>query len=168
MVSCERAERQDIPALMELWLCCFEEKPQAAELFFERTMSFTRAYKATVGERLAAALYCVACTLNGKPAHYLCGVATHPDFRRRGIMRQLMEYALADAEKRGDAYSVLFPADEGLYRFYEKLGYECRCRVTQTELKRDGLGECSEVQQVFPDTDRLQQECFDNNFLFCF
>ena len=81
-------------------------------------------------------------------------------------MRKLIRFALADAENRGAAYSVLFPSNEGLYRFYEKLGYVSRCRVTQTELKREEIGECSELTTVFPDTDELQQLCFQNNFLF--
>ncbi len=166
MVSCERAAWEDIPALKELWLLCFEEKPHAAQLFFERTISYTHAYKAACGKQIIAAVYCVGCMLNGKRAHYLCGVATHPDFRRQGIMRKLIRFALADAENRGDAYSVLFPSNEGLYRFYEKLGYVSRCRVTQTELKREEIGECSELTTVFPDTDELQQLCFQNNFLF--
>ena len=166
MVSFEKAAREDIPALKELWLCCFEEKPQAAELFFERTMSFTHSYKATVGKRIAAAVYCVDCVLNGKRAHYLCGVATHPYFRRQGIMRGLMRFALADAEMRGDAYSVLFPANTGLYRFYEKLGYVSRCRVMRIELKREELGTCREFNRIFPDTDELQPVCYHNNFLF--
>ena len=166
MVRYARAVREDIPALKELWLCCFEEKPEAAELFFERTMSFTRAYKATTGERIVAAVYCVGCSLDGKPAHYLCGVATHPDFRGRGVMRGLMRFALADAEERGDAYSVLFPANEGLYRFYGLFGYKNRCGVGQIELTRDEPGEGEASDRVFPDTDELQRRCLQNNFLF--
>ncbi len=145
MVSFEKAVREDIPSLKELWLCCFEEKPQAAELFFERTIDYVHAYKATVGTRIIAAVYCVDCRLNGKRAHYLCGVSTHPDFRKQGVMRKLMRFALADAEQRGDAYSVLFPSNAGLYRFYEQFGYVSRCRVTQTVLKHEELGVYSEM-----------------------
>ena len=166
MVSFEKAVREDIPSLKELWLCCFEEKPQAAELFFERTIDYVHAYKATVGTRIIAAVYCVDCRLNGKRAHYLCGVSTHPDFRKQGVMRKLMRFALADAEQRGDAYSVLFPSNAGLYRFYEQFGYVSRCRVTQTVLKHEELGVYSEMDPDYPDTDELQRVCRQNNFLF--
>ena len=166
MVRYARAVPEDIPALKELWLCCFDEKPEAAGLFFERIMSFAHAYKATAGERIVAAVYCVGCSLDGKPAHYLCGVATHPDFRGRGVMRGLMRFALADAEERGDAYSVLFPANEGLYRFYGMFGYESCCGVGQTVLTRGELGDGAAFDRVFPDTDELQKICFQNNFLF--
>ena len=47
MVSFSKTDKTDLPALKALWLTCFEEDERAAELFFERTMGFTHAYKAT-------------------------------------------------------------------------------------------------------------------------
>ena len=123
MVSFSKTDKTDLPALKALWLTCFEEDERAAELFFERTMSFTHAYKATENGELIAAVYLVGCTLNGRQAHYLCGAATRPDCRNRGVMSGLIRFALDDAKNRGDVFSVLFPADEGLYRFYSRLGY---------------------------------------------
>ena len=113
----------DLPLLQSLWLTCFHEKENAAVLFFNRNLSDTHGYVAEENGALIAAVYLIDCTLCGKPAHYLCGAATLPDCRGRGVMHALLAFALDDAKKRGDAYSVLLPADDGLYAFYGAQGY---------------------------------------------
>ena len=164
MVRYEIADSRDIPALKRLWLTCFEEKPEAADLFFEKALPFSHAYKAEENSKIIAAVYLTDCTLNGARAHYLCGAATLPGYRNRGVMSGLICFALADAEKRGDAYSVLFPADEGLYRFYARLGYESRCGIRRTCLRREG--DRGMAENGFPaDTDALQKACFGRDFL---
>ena len=56
MVSFSKTDKTDLPALKALWLTCFEEDERAAELFFERTLSFTHAYTATENGELIAAV----------------------------------------------------------------------------------------------------------------
>ena len=166
MVSFSKTDNKDLPVLKALWLDCFDEEEEAADLFFERTMSFTHAYKAEENGELIAAVYLVDCTLNGRPAHYLCGAATRPDCRKRGVMSGLIEFALGDAKSRGDVFSVLFPADEGLYRFYSKLGYLAKCTARTRRLTRGDLGQTQKPDPGTPDTDALQIESLKNNFLF--
>ncbi len=157
MVSFSKTDKTDLPALKALWLTCFEEDERAAELFFERTMSFTHAYKATENGEFIAAVYLVGCTLNGRQAHYLCGAATRPDCRNRGVMSGLIRFALDDAKNRGDVFSVLFPADEGLYRFYSRLGYLAKCTARTRRLTRADLGDTQNPGCGTPDTDVLQK-----------
>lgn len=68
-------------------------------------------------------------TLNGEKSHYLCGASTDESFRGNGIMSRLIDFALDDAKNNGDVYSLLFPANDGLYGFYTKLGYAPSCTV---------------------------------------
>ena len=56
------------------------------------------------------------------PAGYVVAVCTHPDHRGKGIMRPLLQEALRREKARGDVVSVLFPAEEWLYRYYTSVG----------------------------------------------
>ena len=127
----------DLPALKTIWLSCFDEREDAAELFLQRNLATCHAYACESDGDLAAALYLIGCTLNGERAHYLCGAATLPAYRGRGIMSALIAYALKDASKRGDRYSLLLPADEPLYRYYARFGYRPACAIKNAVLTAD-------------------------------
>lgn len=162
MLNCRKTAARDVPQLLRLWLACFEDTPQAAKLFFERNKSDLHGYAAEKNNTIIAAVYLVDCILNGKQAHYLCGAATLPAQRGRGVMSALIAFALDDAARRGDCYSVLLPADEGLYRFYARLGYLESCTAHTLTL------DCgSETGDAFgtPDVMRLQQVCQRDSFL---
>ena len=127
----------DLPVLKRLWLTCFEERGEAAELFFQRNKSTFHAYACEMDGTLVSALYLIDGSLHGAAAHYLCGAATLPAFRGRGLMSALIRYALADAVKRGDRYSLLFPASDGLYDFYARCGYRPACAAKSAVLTAD-------------------------------
>lgn len=133
------AGKEDINELKALWLSCFDDSPEAADLFFERNKNTYHAYAATENGKIVSALYLIDCTLGGAQAHYLCGAATLPDFRNRGIMGKLIEYSLNDAKNRGDRFSVLLPASGKLYRFYGKHGYRACCSVRGAMVHRNEL-----------------------------
>ena len=158
-----RAIREsDLPSLAALWLRCFEEKEEAVKLFFERNLSNTHAYLAEDGGTAIAAVYLIGCQLVGKSAHYLCGAATDPAYRHRGVMTALIEFALRDAARRGDCYSALLPANDGLYRFYARLGYKEGAAVCCKELSTEPS------QRRFSssfDWEELQRRCGGDKFL---
>ena len=139
MVRHALADAGDLPALRALWKRCFEESEQALDCLFAHLPALAHIYKATDGGKLIAAVYLMDCTLCGELAHYLCGVATLPEYRQQGVMTALMEYALGDAKRRGDCCSVLLPANEHLYRYYARLGYERRCTAETVVWTADAL-----------------------------
>lgn len=48
--------------------------------------------------------------------HYIVAVATKENYRKRGLMRQLLNYALQVMTDRGELFTFLMPADEAIYR----------------------------------------------------
>ena len=152
----------DVETLKSLWLKCFNDKEEAAELFFKRNINYTHGYVAADGDIIVSAVYLIDCKLCGKSAHYLCGAATLPEYRNRGIMTELISLALADAEKRGDCYSVLLPADEWLYGFYAKLGYFEGCTSCRSFFECEPAAES--VDNAEPDYFELQK-CSADKFL---
>ena len=155
--------KSDLPRLLGLWCDCFSEKEETARLFFERNLSDTHGYLAEENGAPIAAVYLVGCTLCGKPAHYLCGAATRREYRGRGVMTALIDFALRDAQRRGDCYSVLLPASEGLYRFYGRMGYVPCGAVCRKTMTTDGGKPVDRAGE--PDWEALQQRCHKDKFL---
>lgn len=60
------------------------------------------------------------------------GVATLPEYRREGHMRQLLPFVLNAAYDRGDVLSSLFPFS---HPFYRKFGFECCGPIQQCEVE---------------------------------
>ncbi len=149
-VEYKTAGSGDIRELKKLWLSCFEDSRGAAELFFERNKNTYHAYAATADGKIVSALYLIDCKLGGENAHYLCGAATLPEYRKRGIMSALIEYSLNDAKSRGDCFSVLLPANAELYRFYSAHGYRTSCAVSVARITREQLENVGEHPCVLP------------------
>lgn len=162
MIAYKKCTDRDLPALKNIWLSCFEEREDAAELFFKRNKSHFHAYACEADGKLVSALYLIDCSLNGDRAHYLCGAATLPAYRGKGYISALIQYALDDAKQRGDRFSLLLPASDPLYGFYDRFGYLPSCTVksaaldTAAERNADGGS---------PDLQKLQTDCFRQNFL---
>lgn len=154
--------------LKMLWADSFCEERKAVDIIFDRYFDLFGAYCAEDNGKIVSALYLVSGSLNGKRAHYLCGAATLPQYRRRGIMKGLIEYALSRSAKDGDKYSLLFPANESLYSFYSRLGYASACSAKKFEISRKQLKnikpECR-LCGVTSDFEDLQKACFCSDFL---
>lgn len=64
---------------------------------------------------------------NGKEifrAGYISGAMTHPDFRQKGFMKELLLASFDAMRERGFEYTFLIPQETWLFDFYAKFGYE--------------------------------------------
>ena len=68
--------------------------------------------------------------------HYIVAVATKENYRKRGLMRQLLNYALQVMTDRGEPFTFLMPADEAIYRPF---GFEFVYKQRQNKV----VGKCS-------------------------
>ncbi|MCL6641957.1 MAG: GNAT family N-acetyltransferase [Candidatus Bipolaricaulota bacterium] len=68
---------------------------------------------------------------------YISAVATHPDYRGRGIARRLMEAAIAHIRERNGELALLSVRADNIqaYRLYRSLGFVHFDSVTQLRLK---------------------------------
>lgn len=170
-IKFEKNKSEYIPLLKKLWLDCFEEKSQAVDLFFNCCLDFTSFYTASVDNEPVAMLFLIRSMLNGKNAHYLCSAATQGEYRNLGIMSRLIDFALADSHKNGDIYSLLFPANEKLYSYYERFGYKMLCTARKKVFTREELKQFAENRQSnLPlvnsyNYEELQRLCLKDNFL---
>lgn len=117
--------------MMELWKETFHDSNRYIELVFDAYFQIDNIFVRYDGETLIASMLCVPYEfstvsesvrkkINGM---YLCGLATRPEYRKRGIMRDLIKEAEYDLKKRGYDLTFLIPADRHLRDYYGRMGY---------------------------------------------
>lgn len=166
MIKFFRADKNDVTQLKRLWLECFDDTEEAVDLFFDKNWCHMRVFCAKDDKKIVSALYLVDTVLNGDKAHYLCGASTKPDYRKRGIMAGLIDFALEAAKQDGDKFSVLMPANLSLYEYYAGFGYKTECSVTKRMYSRNELlAFCDCSAEYNCNFEQLQTVSFKNDFL---
>lgn len=120
----EHPGKERIAGLRQLWKLAFGDTDDFLDSFFGKGFSPDRCLCAVDGERVAAALYWFDCSCFDRKYAYLYAVATHPDYRNRGLCRSLMADTHAHLEARGYAGAVLVPQEENLRKLYGSMGYQ--------------------------------------------
>lgn len=146
MIQYITANTSHIQQLKTIWRESFSDTRQGTELFFQEKFPESACYAAKDGETICASLYLIPVRLNGRQAHYLYGAATKPEYRGRGIMKQLIGFALERAKQQGDVFSVLLPANDGLYGFYALLGYRENCCIEQLTVHGETVADAEQTE----------------------
>lgn len=149
----------DTGEIRALWDSCFPEEPEFSDLFFAKMFKSDTCLVLREDGIIKATAQMLPYELKdvGKVT-YIYGAATHPDFRRQGLMRRLLEASFELDKKRGFAASILIPANEALYGFYARLGYKTRFYIREGKPRMSGadltgyaLRAASEEDIVFMD-----------------
>jgi predicted N-acetyltransferase YhbS len=115
--------QEDVPKLKNLWLQAFGDTKRSIDLFFEKRFDTKLCFAAKVGEEVIAAAYVLPVNYGSEKAGYLYALATKTEFRRQGIMGDLLKYVEYRSKMAGCSHLFLYPAEEALYSYYEKQGY---------------------------------------------
>lgn len=133
------AEDKDLDFAKYSWAVCFDDEPQYIDWNFKYNYTYTDTLIAEADGTPASIMQCKPrkIFLNGKAAaaHYISGVATLPEFRRRGLVNELFEYALPFMHRSGGCVSYLISAVGDMYK---KFGYTTVGQ--RTVYKTDGVG----------------------------
>lgn len=92
------------------------------ELFFSRGYSPDRCF-AAVENGILAAMHWFDCSVDGKKAAYVYGIATFEAQRGRGIGSRLIRAGLEFLKAQGYEAVLLVPAEESLFGYYERFGF---------------------------------------------
>lgn len=118
--------------MMELWKETFHDSHYYIRLVFDAYFTPDNIFVRYDGETLIASLLGVPYEFHIPDATsgnkilkgmYLCGLATRPAYRNKGIMSQLMKEAETSFSDRGFDMTFLIPADSHLREYYRKKGY---------------------------------------------
>lgn len=121
--------------IKELWKRCFHDSEEFTELYFRLRYNEDVNIALLNGKEVIAALQMLPypMTFGGTeiPTAYISGACTHPDFRNRGAMRELLTEAFARMLRGGKALSTLIPAEPWLFDYYARSGYAPVFRYTE-------------------------------------
>ncbi|MFR9165153.1 MAG: GNAT family N-acetyltransferase [Dysgonomonas sp.] len=148
------ADENTEPAVRQMWKICFEDTDEFMNLYFskkyknENTLVYFEEGKPVASLQMLP--YTITFYKKQIPFCYLSGLCTLPEYRNRGYMKQLMHEAHKEMKHRNIPLSVLIPAEDWLYGYYERFGYE---KVFEGDkrtipLKRI-LGEFSDIRDVY-------------------
>jgi predicted acetyltransferase len=122
------AEEKDIPELKALWRDVFQEEEAYLEAFFVKIFKGDNALLYEEDGRIAAALHMVPYSMVvdevEHPLLYLYAIGTLPEYRGKGYAGDITREALRLAEDRGYSAAFLVPAEESLFLWYERMGFE--------------------------------------------
>ena len=172
MAGYQIADKSMVPELVELWKQCFDDTDEAVAYFFAHRFQPENCAVCIVEHRVVSAIHLLsaALQLQGRrvPVYYIYAAATLPQYRGRGYMAELIrdiDMGISPGER---AFSVLLPASESLYGYYQKLGYHPFFRIRLVELSRKELldnylrdvGVPQEVSYRIDELSALRELCF--------
>ena len=116
-----------IPSLINLWYKVFGDEREYIELFFGDAYFDSECFAEIDDGEVVSALYLLKCIIkcDGKIYHgrYLYAAATLADYRGKGLMAKLIREAQSYAEDENLDFIALVPADDGLYDYYGRFGF---------------------------------------------
>ncbi|NDV78707.1 GNAT family N-acetyltransferase [Dysgonomonas sp. 511] len=121
------ATRNQTPEVRQMWKECFCDDECFLDLYFsekyrpENTLLYFADGKAVAALQMLP--YSITFYGHEIPFAYLAGLCTLPEYRRRGYMNQLIRYSHEVIASRNIPLSILIPAEESLFGFYEQYGY---------------------------------------------
>jgi len=134
--------------LARIWEVCFEEPARPAKYFLNNYFRPENCLVYQMNDKIAAAVYLLPAQIvtGGTPAqaHYIYAAATLPQYRGHGYMAALMAAAALTGANRGDQYSVVLPANLGLYELYGKSDYTTFFQVKTQSVTLDQMCAFSE------------------------
>lgn len=150
---------EDQQPLEDLWHYCFEKRDDPFfRWYFDHYVEPENILVGLEEDEVACTLHLNPYTIRLRgtlfPLSYIVGVATYPQHRRGGKIRDLLQAAFAEQRRRGQSISLLMPFRG---EFYYPLGFEfcyhhLRYRVPLMDLKQQttsfGKGQLLDCRQV--------------------
>ncbi|SDN18954.1 GNAT family N-acetyltransferase [Acetanaerobacterium elongatum] len=149
------AKNSDVPFLKALWREAFGDDDSFINFFYEHRFSESNTLIWAENEIPVAMLTLLPAQMKmGKkfyPVRYVYGVATKLEYRGRGISSELICYINEQANKSHEML-VLVPAQESLFEFYKKFGYQkCFYLKDYSFPVQENLPVSYEVRPISPD-----------------
>lgn len=151
MDGCQIASSSMIFELKSIWKICFNAHEDEINLFYETLFNLNNTIVYTVNGKPVSSLYLLDISIiQGTElvsGYYIYAAGTLPESRGHGYMRKLILYAENLALERGKNFLALLPANENLYKFYGKLGFEKFFKVRRITLNAEDMEKLSFKRQ---------------------
>ncbi len=135
----------DVPALKQLWKMAFGDEDAYIEHFFTRYYTPQRMLVLEEEGQVRAMtawfdMPLVFADGTKVPSAYLYAVATHPEFRGKGLAGRLLDFAGKWLGERGCACLTTVPARPDLHAFFARNGFEEGFALSRKEWEDPGEG----------------------------
>lgn len=128
MLVIQTSNIHTMPLVRNMWKECFGDNDEFLDLHFLHKYKHENTLVFFDDNKVAASLqmfpYEISFWGRKVPFYYLAGLCTLPQYRQKGYMAQLMHEAHKIMGERNIPLSILVPAEEWLFGFYNKFGYE--------------------------------------------
>lgn len=113
--------KDDSSQIRGLWELIFsEDTSDYLDFYFDHVYKNNIVIVARENENIIGMLHMNPYELKENKTYYIVGVATLPEFRGKGIMRKMMEFAIEIAKAEHISKLILLPVDE---RYYAPFGF---------------------------------------------
>ncbi len=152
MIKVYNAENLNRNDVIALWMKCFGDSREYVEFFLDNCPGYV-CVEYFVEDKLVSQLFLLEGELASEKCKYLYAACTHEDYRRRGIMEELIEFTKTYCKDKNYSSIFLVPANERLYSFYSKFGFVASFikKELNVHIESESLSELTEadVDEVF-------------------
>ncbi|KAA6351407.1 hypothetical protein EZS27_001216 [termite gut metagenome] len=125
--------------IKELWRICFDEDEAFIDMYFNLRYADDANLFIQQDDKVISALQLIPypmtfCGTN-IPTSYISGACTHPDYRRKGVMHELLSQAFARMYSDGVFISTLIPEKPPLVDYYARMDYTPVFRYSKQTLQ---------------------------------
>ena len=122
-----KPDEKYIPSLMSLWHKVFGDDEEYISLFFKDAYFHSDTFAEIIDGEVVSAFYLLNAEIKSDgvsyKGRYLYAAATLREYRSKGYMGKLIREAVSYCESQKLDFIALVPADDGLYGYYEKFGF---------------------------------------------
>ena len=120
------ASTQDMEALRSLWKIVFDDDNTFLDSFFKYLFNPAECLVYESEGNIVSMLFMLKATRSSLqidyPMRYIYACATHPNYRKQGLMGNLLEAAIKYADKNNFELALI-PENEYLFEYYKRFGF---------------------------------------------
>lgn len=117
------AKSENFNDILSLWKECFPAEDEFRDWFFGNVFDIEKTLIYIKDNQIAGMLQMIFVSSNLGNCTYIYGAGTSNKFRKQGIMGELIEKSFEISKSFGHEFSMLIPASDKLFKYYEKFGY---------------------------------------------
>ncbi len=128
------AKKEDISILKSLWNEVFDDGTKGYCDFAFSLCDIENIYIAKENEDIVSMLMAIDVFIDNEKGYYLYSALTKKEYRSKGYMKNLIEYSYKDRLEKGDKFCITQPANESLFSYYEKIGFNTKTYLREFEI----------------------------------
>lgn len=156
------ASEEDFDDITRIWRMAFSDSEEYIRNFLKMMYKDGNCIVSRVDGKVVSMLFLLECQLvvQGLPysAYYIYAAATHPDFEGKGHMKSILSNTVSVAKKRGADFLALVPAEDWLFDFYARFGFETKFYKRVAHFTRNELAELAKQPDL---TDAFKLDIFE-------